>query len=80
MVLCFQVEEEATDKDNKNCSKDGMCSKVRLSLPFCFLSSFSPDACHVVLCLFLNNISDFLLASDPVILKVQIFIDSPIVE
>ncbi|TKS82099.1 Sorting nexin-27 [Collichthys lucidus] len=21
------VEEEATDKDNKNCSKDGMCGK-----------------------------------------------------
>lgn len=31
-----QVEEEATDKDNKNCSKDGMCGKVRLCLPlFC---------------------------------------------
>ncbi|TTB12812.1 Sorting nexin-27 [Bagarius yarrelli] len=28
-MLCFQVEEEATDKDNKNCSKDGMCSKVK---------------------------------------------------
>lgn len=23
-----KVEEEATDKDNKNCSKDNMCSKV----------------------------------------------------
>ena len=31
--LCLQVEEEATDKDNKNCSKDGMCGKVRLCLP-----------------------------------------------
>lgn len=29
----LQVEEEATDKDNKNCSKDGMCGKVRLCLP-----------------------------------------------
>ncbi len=28
-----QVEEEAMDKDNKNCSKDGMCGKVRLCLP-----------------------------------------------
>ncbi|XDV40190.1 hypothetical protein PO909_009318, partial [Leuciscus waleckii] len=28
-----EVEEEATDKDNKNCSKDGMCGKVRLCLP-----------------------------------------------
>lgn len=46
MVLYFQVEEEATDKDNKNCSKDGMCSKVRLSLPFLYLIellSFSSD-------------------------------------
>lgn len=31
--IFFQVEEEATDKDNKNCSKDGMCGKVRLCLP-----------------------------------------------
>lgn len=31
--MFFQVEEEATDKDNKNCSKDGMCGKVRLCLP-----------------------------------------------
>lgn len=29
----LQIEEEATDKDNKNCSKDGMCGKVRLCLP-----------------------------------------------
>lgn len=28
-TLCLQVEEEAIDKDNKNCSKDGMCGKVR---------------------------------------------------
>lgn len=32
-VCVLQVEEEATDKDNKNCSKDGMCGKVRLCLP-----------------------------------------------
>lgn len=54
-MLCFQVEEEATDKDNKNCSKDGMCSKVRLSLPFCFLSNGSPDVYLVVLCLFIDD-------------------------
>lgn len=29
LTFLLQVEEEATDKDNKNCSKDGMCSKVR---------------------------------------------------
>lgn len=33
MCMFLQVEEEATDKDNKNCSKDGMCGKVRLCLP-----------------------------------------------
>lgn len=33
LLLYLQVEEEATDKDNKNCSKDGMCGKVRLCLP-----------------------------------------------
>lgn len=33
MCVFLQVEEEATDKDNKNCSKDGMCGKVRLCLP-----------------------------------------------
>lgn len=39
----LQVEEEATDKDNKNCSKDGMCGKVRLCLPLVSLwSSNSP--------------------------------------
>lgn len=32
-VRVLQIEEEATDKDNKNCSKDGMCGKVRLCLP-----------------------------------------------
>lgn len=37
--LCLQVEEEATDKDNKNCSKDGMCGKVRLCLPLSSLWS-----------------------------------------
>lgn len=79
-MLCFQVEEEATDKDNKNCSKDGMCSKVRLSLPFYFLSSFCPDVHHVGSCLFLNNNSDSPKENDPVILKVQIFIDHAIVE
>lgn len=33
MCVFLQVEDEATDKDNKNCSKDGMCGKVRLCLP-----------------------------------------------
>ena len=33
VCLFRQVEEEATDKDNKNCSKDGMCGKLRLCLP-----------------------------------------------
>lgn len=33
VCVFLQVEEEATDKDNKNCSKDGMCGKVRLCLP-----------------------------------------------
>lgn len=47
MHLCLQVEEEATDKDNKNCSKDGMCGKVRLCLP---LSSLIPV---IILLLFL---------------------------
>lgn len=32
-VCILQIKEEATDKDNKNCSKDGMCGKVRLCLP-----------------------------------------------
>lgn len=32
-IVCLQVEEEDVDKDNKNCSKDGMCSKVRRCLP-----------------------------------------------
>lgn len=31
-IVCLQVEEEDVDKDNKNCSKDGMCSKVRRCL------------------------------------------------
>uniref|UniRef100_A0A8B9HWB7 Sorting nexin 27b n=1 Tax=Astyanax mexicanus TaxID=7994 RepID=A0A8B9HWB7_ASTMX len=35
-----EVEEEATDKDNKNCSKDGMCSKVRSILPFSYFLSY----------------------------------------
>uniref|UniRef100_A0A8C6VQV9 Sorting nexin 27 n=1 Tax=Naja naja TaxID=35670 RepID=A0A8C6VQV9_NAJNA len=41
-----EVEEEATDKDNKNCSKDSLCSKVRREqrrvgglFPFYFISS-----------------------------------------
>lgn len=33
----LQVEEEATDKDNKNCSKDGMCGKVKRCLPLSIL-------------------------------------------
>lgn len=50
--LCFQVEEEAIDKDNKNCSKDGMCGKVRLPVwvqvnlfCLCVCRIVTPDCC-----------------------------------
>lgn len=48
--MCFQVEQEATDKDNKNCSKDGMCGKVRLWIRKVFFQRYKllrpdPDPC-----------------------------------
>lgn len=57
LLSYVQVEEEATDKDNKNCSKDGMCGKVRLCLPLSrapinnFQVSFSVS-CSFFLCKF----------------------------
>ncbi|XP_062454047.1 sorting nexin-27 isoform X5 [Rhea pennata] len=39
-----EVEEEATDKDNKNCSKDNMCSKVsKLKISSCFKTHHEPS-------------------------------------
>lgn len=47
----LQIEEEATDKDNKNCSKDGMCGKVRLCLPLSSLESTHSSGLVLCLCL-----------------------------
>lgn len=48
--MILQVVEEATDKDNKNCSKDGMCGKVKRCLPLSVLQSSDwPHLCVVLL-------------------------------
>lgn len=52
VCLCLQVEEEATDKDNKNCSKDGMCGKVRLCLPLSSLWSSNSLSEFLCFCVF----------------------------